>query len=389
LVLLGATRYAARAIAKEKERVKKSWLMGLAALVLGTLVAFAIVEGLVLLLYEEQVKFPRHVVEAPWGLRYNDPGSEYRHKSADGTWQFRINQQGMRDDRDFAYEKPPGVMRIVSLGDSFTIGYEVDVDRTFSAVLERELTDAGYDVDVLNAGVSGFSNAEEALYLERELLKYDPDVVVLSYFINDLTDNVRTGLFRLTDGQLEEAAETYVPAGGLGNFLNSSWFFNLLAERSNSFAFLKERATYIVKAEMVRANEKNLLHDQQLGSEEEEAADAPGSGSGTGAKEPEPERVLAAAILQRTYEQLRERGIPFVIQSIPTDVRDDLVESFPSGEFDLDQPGLYFVSMRDELLPYLGQQPLYWRQSHHHWTPFAHAKSGRTLATLIRDIVPR
>ena len=75
--------------------MKKSWLMALAALTLGCIVAFAIVEGMVLLLHGQQVKFPRHVVEALWGLRYNDPGSDYRHRSADGTWRFRINQQGL------------------------------------------------------------------------------------------------------------------------------------------------------------------------------------------------------------------------------------------------------------------------------------------------------
>ena len=60
-------------------------------------------------------------------------------------------------------KKPDGVGRIISLGDSFTIGYEADVDQTFSAVLERELRKPGHDVEVLNAGVSGFSNAEEVM----------------------------------------------------------------------------------------------------------------------------------------------------------------------------------------------------------------------------------
>ena len=45
--------------------------------------------------------------------------------------------------------------------------------------LEQVLRRRGYDVEVLNAGVSGFSTAEEYLYLERELFRYDPDVVVL------------------------------------------------------------------------------------------------------------------------------------------------------------------------------------------------------------------
>lgn len=345
--------------------------MGLAALLFGTLLAFAIVETAVLLLYGEQVKFPRHVVEAPWGLRYNDPGSEYRHKSPDGTWWFRINEQGMRDDRELGYEKPAGVTRIVSLGDSFTVGYEVDVEQTFSAVLETDLLGAGHEVQVLNAGVSGFSNAEESLYLERELLKYDPDIVIMSFYINDLTDNVRTGLFRMSSGKLEPAAERYVPAGGLGNFLNSSWFFNLMSERSNSFAFLKEQATYIIKAKMVQANEE-ALRAEAAGEAKPET------------EEDNAERELAAAIIQRTYELLRKRGIPFIVQSIPAEIDGALVDELPA-ELDFEQPGLYLVSMSDELQPQLGEEQLYWYQSHYHWTPFAHEASGRALARLILD----
>ena len=235
-----------------------SWPRKLSALAIACLVSVGLVEALVLIGLGEQVKFPRHVVEAPWGLRYNDPGARYRHKSADGSWSFHINRQGMRDDRDFSHEKPVDRKRILSLGDSFTVGYEVDVDETFSAVLERELRSAGHDVEVLNAGVSGYSNAEAALYLERELLNYEPDVVLLSFFHNDIVDNLRTKLFRMEAGRLETGADTYVPAGQLGNLLNSSGFFNFLSERSNAFAFLKERLTRIVKAGMVRANRKGL-----------------------------------------------------------------------------------------------------------------------------------
>lgn len=366
-----------------KERMKKPSVWALMALALGCLTAFVLVETLVLLFYGEQPKFPRHVVEAPWGLRYNDPGSKYRHKSADGTWWFRINRQGMRDDRDFSYKKPNGVRRIISLGDSYTIGYEVDVEQTFSAVLERELRKAGHEVEVLNAGVSGFSNAEQALYLERELLKYDPDLVVLSFYVNDLTDNVRTGLFRMKDGNLQEAAETYIPAGRVGNFLNSSWFFNLLSERSSAFVFTKERATQILKAEMVRANQQILREDQQAETARARVEDPPGTLSQLPKQQSDPKRELADAIFERIYEQLRQRRIPFIIQSIPTRTEEGLVDSFLAVEFDLEQPGLYFVSMRDHLAPFVGREQLYWDRSHNHWTPFSHDQSGRALANLI------
>jgi len=77
--------------------------------------------------------------------------------------------------------------------------------------------------------------------------------------------------------------------------------------------------------------------------------------------------------------------IPFIVQSIPTRVEGGLVDSFLRGEFDLEQPGLYFVSMRDHLVPYIGHEQLHWKRSHNHWTPFAHDQSGRALTNLILE----
>src|SRR5256885_2196488 len=86
-------------------------LLRLAALVTSLLVTAGLVELVVLAVLGERPKFPRRVGGAPWGLRYNEPGARYRHKSADGTWYFHINSQGMRADRDYPYEKPAGVQR--------------------------------------------------------------------------------------------------------------------------------------------------------------------------------------------------------------------------------------------------------------------------------------
>ena len=185
----------------------------LALLGCSVLVSCFLLELGVVLVRGEQAKFPRHVVGAPFGLRINEPNATYRHKSADVTVQFRINGQGMRANRDYPREKPPGIKRIVSMGDSFTVGYEVDVSETFSSVLESELRSRGVMVEVLNAGVSGYGTAEECLYLERDLFRYDPDLVLVSFYGNDLVDNVRSGLFRLEGDRLVESASSYVPAG--------------------------------------------------------------------------------------------------------------------------------------------------------------------------------
>src|SRR5204863_7063418 len=101
---------------------KKLLLLGVSLII-----AWLLAEALVLMTVGEQPKFPRHVVEAPWGLRYNEPNASYRHKSADMTAWFKINGQGMRADRDYPYAKPAGVKEIISLGDSLPTGYAVSV----------------------------------------------------------------------------------------------------------------------------------------------------------------------------------------------------------------------------------------------------------------------
>ncbi len=369
---------AASAAAVPPARRLPRWLRGLLALAFGLVVAGLLAEGLVLLVLGEQVKFPRHVVEAPWGLRYNDPGSSYRHKSPDVNIRFHINGQGMRADRDFAYAKPAGVKRILSLGDSFTIGYEVKGDETFSSVLERELNagNSGHKVEVLNAGVSGFGNAEECVYLERELLKYDPDVVMVSFFGNDLDDNIRSDLFGLEGDKLVERKRSYVPAGGFGDFLNKSAVFNWLAERSNAFCFVKERLTAMAKRDMVAANERNLEH----------AASVNAAGAAAAPAEDEYPSRLSAAIFERMYAELSAKKIPLVIQSIPWEsaaAPGGLVDQFPRRLFRVDRPGIAYVSGADFLRPYVGKELLYWTRSHFHWTPFSHEQSGEALAKTI------
>jgi len=350
-------------------RPSEHWTRRLArrigALTLGCVLAAGLLELMVLGFLGEQPKFPRHVVSAPWGLRYNHPGAVYRHKSADMTTWFRINSQGMRADRDFSHEKPAGVARIVTIGDSFTVGYEVDAEQTFSSVLESRLRGAGHNVEVLNAGVSGFSTAEECLYLERELLKYTPDVVIISFCSNDHKDNVRTGLFALRDGQLVGGDGSYVPAGGLGDFLNRNWLANVLSERSNAFAAMKEAATRVAKRSM---NERGAA----LAGVAEAGDDA--------------SRRLTAAIYERLYGVCNQRGIPLVISSIAARRgRPDpkLDEAFPLDCFDINREGLAFVSTRDLLQPHMETRQVFWDRSHGHWTPFAHDLVGRELADVI------
>jgi lysophospholipase L1-like esterase len=113
-------------------------------------------------------------------------------------WQVytTINSHGLRD-REIPYERQ-GAFRILVLGDSFTEGLQVPVERTFSKLLEQRLGGPGAPVEVLNAGVSGYGTDSELLYYLNEGYKYRPDVVLLVFNTsNDILEN-HNGLMRGT-----------------------------------------------------------------------------------------------------------------------------------------------------------------------------------------------
>jgi hypothetical protein len=124
-----------------------------------------------------------------WGLR---PGvSGYYNR--EGHAEVSINSAGFRGPQ-VSIAKPPGVFRVAVLGDSYAEAMQVTYDRTFSAVVERELAHcpalAGRRIQVLDFGVDGYGTAQELITMRRKVWAYSPDAVVLALFMgNDLRNN--------------------------------------------------------------------------------------------------------------------------------------------------------------------------------------------------------
>ena len=146
----------------------------------------------------------------------NIPGRQARFARKDFDTLVSINEQGFRGD-DFSPEKPPHVLRIAVLGDSYVFGHGVEGEETFCAQLERRLqavldargaepgsenervSDDWRRVEVLNLGVIGYSTDQELLLLRDRALQFGPDLVVLGIYRNDILDNGRDtawGLYR-------------------------------------------------------------------------------------------------------------------------------------------------------------------------------------------------
>jgi lysophospholipase L1-like esterase len=97
---------------------------------------------------------------------------------------FRTNSQGLRD-REFSFERVHGKLRIVVLGDSLTVGWGVPLEETFAKRIEQMYVDAGVDAEVINLGVGNYNTAQEVQAFLTKGYRYQPDVVVLNYFVND------------------------------------------------------------------------------------------------------------------------------------------------------------------------------------------------------------
>ena len=97
---------------------------------------------------------------------------------------FQTNSKGLRD-REFSYDRQPGTLRILMLGDSLTVGWGVPAEQTFSKRIEKLFAADGVNAEVINTGVGNYNTIQEVEYFLTEGFKYQPDIVVLNFFVND------------------------------------------------------------------------------------------------------------------------------------------------------------------------------------------------------------
>jgi hypothetical protein len=117
------------------------------------------------------------------GWKYR-PGMKVRHKTDHfdvgvdiDAFGRRVGRECLPANSDGPVRRPP---RLVFLGDSFTFGWGVEAKSSFACVLARQ---AG--VRVTNLGVAGYGTDQEYLVFEASVAALAPDVVVLTFWMND------------------------------------------------------------------------------------------------------------------------------------------------------------------------------------------------------------
>lgn len=173
---------------------------------------------------------------------------------------IKTNSKGLRD-RDFSYQKDEDTTRFLLLGDSFTFGYGVEGDETYPKLLEEKFKKEFPDrkIEVINAGITGWGTSQYSDYLKTEGIKYNPDIILVGFYINDVVDTfvIKTGVedsiayWERIDKSLIEFAKDK-PTMRLQLFLNkhSNFYVFLQDKVSLFFERLEEKKSKIGKIHM-------------------------------------------------------------------------------------------------------------------------------------------
>ena len=117
--------------------------------------------------------------------------------------------------------------RIVCLGASPTFGWGVKYEDTYPVVIEKILKENNIDIEVINAGEIGYSSYQGLNLLKNKILDLKPDIITVSYVINDI-DKYR--FFRssiLQDNQLKPISKIFIT---ISNIAQESNFFKLIKQ---------------------------------------------------------------------------------------------------------------------------------------------------------------
>jgi len=94
---------------------------------------------------------------------------------------LRTNSMGLRAQQEFAIQPPPGKLRIICSGDSFTFGEGVGDDRTWCQRLES--LDSRFQT--VNMGESGYGVDQMYLWYQRQGVVLNHSVHIVAFIIED------------------------------------------------------------------------------------------------------------------------------------------------------------------------------------------------------------
>ncbi|MFH1681865.1 MAG: hypothetical protein ABIH26_14640, partial [Candidatus Eisenbacteria bacterium] len=252
----------------------------------------------------------------------------------------------------------------------------------------------------------GYGTAQYLIVLRNAVFNYDPDLVVVGFCLNDLTDNLRFRYMSIENGRLVIAPPRVLsPAGKIKAAAKS-----FLAQRSHLWILVSVRLERLIRrvkgplpsivnlpppGEYGIPPERMSLYFQnfakEYGREMQEAWD------------------LALAILREMKGECRARGIPMVLCLIPNeqqldpdvwrevivhyaadpDAYDTLKPNRVLADF-CEEEGIHFLDLYPSFKEAADRGEVLYYPVARHWNPRGHEVAARALADfLLVRVLPR
>jgi hypothetical protein len=147
-------------------------------------------EGMVRIMVDDGLSYELEMWKYARDVKMRDTRPEFGHRhgpdrSADlMNVAVRTNKYGIRGPA-IDESAAPGVARIAFVGDSTTMGWGVAEQETFAHQVVAALAKQGRRVDGFNLGVGNYNTRQEFSLFREVALPLKPDIIMLTYFIND------------------------------------------------------------------------------------------------------------------------------------------------------------------------------------------------------------
>ena len=362
--------------------MKRTILKSLAGIGFGLLVAVVIAEVMVRVLVAQGTlpsRMPADLFAAHaigWTLQ---PGLHATIFSTNGLVDIAINEAGFRD-RDYPRAKTEGRVRVLVLGDSFTLALETPQTQTFHTVLE-----ARTGAEVIAMAASGYETQQEYLAYQYIGRDFEPDVVLLVFYVgNDIVGNDRRPdlphYVLNADGTLNLQGYPYTGA------------FNLpLVTGQRSTFLMRHSMLAFIPGNVFRSRELNPVRDDDV-CDYQLAENYP---------DPQPDDwALTEALLLALRDSVEADGKQFRVVIVPMEFQveqgylDEFLTACEEPDWAAEPPFqtriMAFLAEHEiaalDLLPVLrerraaGSDALYLAGSDIHWTAEGHAIVAETLA---------
>jgi hypothetical protein len=257
-----------------------------------------------------------------------EPGASFLNPMQESTVSVTYNSRGWRDT-EHTEDNQDNVTRLLVLGDSYMDAYSVSAEDATPKQLQQLALDNKNEIEVINLGVGGYGTLQEYLVFRDIGIKYQPDIVLLGFYLyNDVRNNSLALESLLTPESMKTQSRPFLEPGEVTNweltmvdFESAQTRFNKARKEKDTIRKISgNSALYMEILKLMRKNNNDTDNDNYPDTELEETTKHLVEHGVQYCREPSEYTAawnLTRRILMRLNREIVETGARLLVFSVP------------------------------------------------------------------------